>query len=303
VDNINGKIFEKGLVSVVIPSFNREETITSCINSILTQTYQSIEVIVVDDCSQDNTEAVIASIQDGRVYYYKLEKNQGACFARNYGAKLSRGEFIAFQDSDDIWYTDKLQKQYAFLQSTGNDFVFCGMKRIGTDGNSSYYPQNLENFSGDFFARILEDNCISTQTMFMKREVMNSVTFDISFKRFQDWDFALRVAKICKVGYLPEALVESTVQTNSISRVTNKYEAYAHLFEKYEEDLIRYPRIYALYQNKMGDALSFSNRRQAGIHYAKSLQYHSDFRIFSKWILSKIGLLGIVRKKHMELHY
>lgn len=302
VDEMNLKEYKKGLVSVVIPSFNREKTITGCINSILSQTYRHLEVIVVDDCSQDNTVAAIEAINDNRVRYFRLDKNQGACFARNYGAKVSKGEFIAFQDSDDIWYADKLQKQYDFLQQTANDFVFCGMKRIGTDGHSSYYPQNLENFSGDFFSRILEDNCISTQTMFMKHEVMDSVDFDVTFKRFQDWDFALRVAKKFAIGYLPEALVESTVQDNSISRVANKYEAYSHLFEKYKNDLVKYPRIYSLYQNKMGDALSFSDRRKAGMHYAKSLQYHSDSRIFAKWILSKIGLLGFVRKKHMELH-
>ena len=99
------------LVSVIIPTYNRGRLILDSINSVLNQTYKNIELIVVDDCSTDNTEEILKSINDSRIKYVKLEKNSGACIARNKGIELSTGEFIAFNDSDDLWITTKLEKQ------------------------------------------------------------------------------------------------------------------------------------------------------------------------------------------------
>ena len=101
----------KPLVSVIIPTYNRGRLILDSINSVLNQTYKNIELIVVDDCSTDNTEEILKSINDSRIKYVKLEKNSGACIARNKGIELSTGEFIAFNDSDDLWITTKLEKQ------------------------------------------------------------------------------------------------------------------------------------------------------------------------------------------------
>ena len=102
---------KESMVSVIIPSYNREKTIKKAIDSVLNQTWNDLEVIVVDDGSTDNTSQVISEIKDDRLKYVHQE-NAGACVARNRGINLASGEIIAFHDSDDLWRVDKLEKKW-----------------------------------------------------------------------------------------------------------------------------------------------------------------------------------------------
>lgn len=107
------------LISVVIPTYNRKDKLPACIASVLAQTYPNLEVIVVDDASTDGTERLFDRGTDPRVHYVRYGDNRGACYARNLGAQRAHGSFLAFQDSDDLWHPDKLQKQYDLLTATG----------------------------------------------------------------------------------------------------------------------------------------------------------------------------------------
>lgn len=111
------------MISIIIPTFNREHLIQKAVESVLDQSYTDIEVIVIDDGSTDNTEEKVRLIEDERVRYLKLNNNGGACRARNKGAEIARGEYLAFQDSDDIWHKDKLEKQIRFLEQGNYDFT------------------------------------------------------------------------------------------------------------------------------------------------------------------------------------
>ena len=102
------------MISVIIPTYNRAKLLPRAVESVLNQTYQDIELIIVDDGSTDDTMEWVRGIKDDRVRYAQLN-HQGACAARNHGISIARGEYIAFQDSDDIWFMDKLEKQLAFL--------------------------------------------------------------------------------------------------------------------------------------------------------------------------------------------
>ena len=90
------------IISIIIPTFNREKSIAKSIQSVLNQTFNNIEIIIIDDCSSDNTENVIKLIKDKRIKYLKLNQTKGASYARNIGIMLAKGKFISFQDSDDI---------------------------------------------------------------------------------------------------------------------------------------------------------------------------------------------------------
>ena len=103
------------MVSVIIPTYNRSNVILNSVNSVLNQTYKDLEVIVVDDCSDDETEIVLKSIKDQRLRYIKHEKNMGACAARNTGIDLAKGEFIAFHDSDDICRKERIEHELKAL--------------------------------------------------------------------------------------------------------------------------------------------------------------------------------------------
>lgn len=114
----------KPLVSVVIPVYNRESTIMRALNSVLDQTYHNIEVIVVDDCSTDSTVQTVGMCTDSRVQLICLPVHRGANAARNRGIEISKGEYIAFQDSDDEWMKNKLEKQINYMLDTGVEVSF-----------------------------------------------------------------------------------------------------------------------------------------------------------------------------------
>ena len=98
------------LVSIIMPSFNTGRFIKKTINSVLNQTYKNWELIIVDDCSNDNTDEIVNNINDSRIRYFKNRSNVGAALSRNKALKEARGKWIAFLDSDDLWEKDKLEK-------------------------------------------------------------------------------------------------------------------------------------------------------------------------------------------------
>src|SRR4051794_29928113 len=111
------------LVSVIIPTFNREDVIANAIGSALGQTYKNLEVIVIDDGSIDNTEFRLAYLREN-IRYVK-QNNQGPSAARNKGIQMARGEIVAFLDSDDLWSENKIARQVAVLQKAGEDVPCC----------------------------------------------------------------------------------------------------------------------------------------------------------------------------------
>ena len=127
----------KDLVSVVIPVYNREKTIVRAVKSVLNQTYKNIEVIIVDDCSSDNSRVVIenAFSENNNVRYICLEKNSGACVARNRGVQLSKGKYVAFLDSDDAFLPNKIEKQISFLCETNAQLCATDYIRYRKDGS------------------------------------------------------------------------------------------------------------------------------------------------------------------------
>lgn len=125
-----------GLVSVIMPTYNCGRFISETINSVQAQTYQNWEILIVDDCSTDNTPEVVSELikHDPRIKYYCLEKNSGAAIARNTALRLARGRWIAFLDSDDLWEPNKLKHQLKFMLE--NNFAFSYTERDVIDESS-----------------------------------------------------------------------------------------------------------------------------------------------------------------------
>ena len=123
------------LVSIIMPSYNTAKFISETIKSVLAQTYTNWELIIVDDCSTDNTDEVIKPyLSDPRIYYIKNEANSGAAVSRNRALREARGKWIAFLDSDDLWLPEKLEKQILFMKK--NDYHFSYTNYIEIDENS-----------------------------------------------------------------------------------------------------------------------------------------------------------------------
>lgn len=121
MDNENQNGIE-GLVSVIMPAYNAENFIKQSIGSVVLQTYNHWELIIIDDCSTDKTMEIVQNINDERIKLVQMEFNSGAAKARNEGIKIARGEFLAFLDSDDFWTKTKLSDQIDFMKS--NDYTF-----------------------------------------------------------------------------------------------------------------------------------------------------------------------------------
>lgn len=126
----------EGLVSVVIPVYNVEKFIENTIRSVLAQTYRNIEILLIDDCSPDNSAKIIKNMaaDNPEIRYYKLKKNSGAAVARNKGIELAQGQYIAFLDSDDMWKPEKLHKELELLKRTGGEFAFTAIEMIDESG-------------------------------------------------------------------------------------------------------------------------------------------------------------------------
>lgn len=208
-------------ISVIIPTFDRGKLIANSIKSVLNQTIKNLEIIIVDDGSTDNTKEVIDKFQDSRIKYIKLDKNQGASNARNIGIKAAKGRYISFQDSDDIFYPNKLEIQLNNIINKKTDLDFC---KINVLYNSTYnylVPSSIieKRFeSGDFFTELISNgNFISTQSILIKKSFMKKFLFDPNMPRLQDYDVILRMIPKVKISYTKEVLVDLHIQNDSLT--------------------------------------------------------------------------------------
>lgn len=112
------------LVSIIMPTYNCSQFIRESIDSVLAQTYTNWELLIVDDCSIDNTEEIVAMYKDPRIRYMRNEQNFGAALTRNKALREAKGRYVAFLDSDDLWLPEKLKKQIAFMEKNGYAFTY-----------------------------------------------------------------------------------------------------------------------------------------------------------------------------------
>ncbi len=227
------------LVSIIIPTYNRRALLPHAIASVLAQTLSDIEVIIVDDGSTDGTQELFAAKGDPRVRYHQAP-HRGACAARNLGLELACGQYIAFLDSDDRWYPDKLAIQRQRLESSGADVIFCAFRRFDSaDSQPVRFPDVSQPEGHVDYRSLLGGNIVSTQTLFGRAAWMKKVRFDERFPRMQDWEYAIRLAQACDLRYHSDVLVDVHIQADSISRKPELgLRALRLLYKKYQHDYV-----------------------------------------------------------------
>lgn len=208
------------MITVIIPTYNRKALLLRAVESVLRQTHQELECIIVDDASTDGTGAAVQQLDDPRIRYVCMAQNSGACASRNHGLAMARGEYIAWQDSDDFWHDDYLEKQLAFLQEKAADVVVCRMNRHAEDG-MRVFPDFGEP-TRITYDMLLRESLCSTQCILGRTAVFRDEGFDPEAPRLQDWDLMLRVAQKYRVWLQPDALAEVYVQPDSISSKPEK---------------------------------------------------------------------------------
>ncbi|AEH45966.1 glycosyl transferase family 2 [Thermodesulfatator indicus DSM 15286] len=195
----------KPLVSVIIPTYNREKFLKEAIESVLAQTFRSFELIVVDDASTDKTPYLVSRYP---LRYVRKVKRQGVSAARNTGIRLAQGEFIAFLDSDDLWLPEKLAEQIAFFERRP-EAVAVQTEEIWIRRGKRVNPRKRhEKPSGYFFDRALELCLISPSGVMLKRKVFREIgLFDESFLACEDYELWLRLLTRYPVFLIEKPLV------------------------------------------------------------------------------------------------
>ena len=260
---MEGRRTEDPLVSVLMVNYNHEDTIRETIESVLGQTYEKIQFIIVDDCSTDRSCDIIESFQDERIELYRLKENRHICYATNFGFQKVKGAYLARIDSDDIWYPDKLNRQIDFLRNHNYKVCFSWIDLIDEEGTNI----NEENadlvhlFETEFTGQadclltfFLIGNCLSHPSVVMETEVMRTVGgFNPGYMQAHDFEYWIRIAKRYPLYVLRERLLamrrfreESKIRNNSnISdrsnlRFYNEYmDIRRHFFDDMSDELFR----------------------------------------------------------------
>ncbi|MDE6860124.1 MAG: glycosyltransferase [Duncaniella sp.] len=222
--------FYYGLVSIITPSYNCAKFIGETIESILAQTYTNWELLITDDCSSDNSYGIISEYakKDNRIKLFSLEKNSGAGVARNNSIEKASGRFIAFCDSDDRWYPEKLEKQLAFMANNEYALTYTSYDTTDENGNIVGYVNCLPVLN---YNKMLRDNGIGCLTAIYDASKIGKYYMP-SIRKRQDWCLWLSMIKNIGAAYgLQEPLAFYRVRTGSIS--SNKLEMLRHNYNVY----------------------------------------------------------------------
>ncbi len=204
-------------ISVIIPVYNRTATLKDGVESVMIQSCKPSEIIVIDDGSFFNISSLLKNYKNS-VKIYRFDKNKGVSAARNYGISLSKGEYIAFLDSDDIFLPEKLEHQIKFMEENNysishtNEFWYKKDKYINQGKTNKRY--------GGFILDKILDKCrISPSSLIIKKEVFEKTgVFNEELQVCEDYDLSLRLALFYEIGYLDKKLIiKRAVEENSLS--------------------------------------------------------------------------------------
>ena len=234
-------------VSVIIPTFNRENYITEAIGSVFSQTYRNFEIIVIDDGSTDNTKQVLNKYNGQIKYFYK--ENGGKASARNFGITKSNGAYIAFLDSDDIWNHTILEEEIKFLKTNFYDMVYSSMVMKNQKGDIIGRKPSKPQI-GTFCWMLKNYGHIPVSTVLIRKQCLIKVGyFDVNLRVMEDFDWCLRVAQNCRIGFLNKDLAIYRIHKNNVSHkehlfhhakiyIASKYMRNHEVKSKYESVLV-----------------------------------------------------------------
>lgn len=219
--------------SIITPVYNAEEFLSETIESVLNQTDRNFEFLLIDDCSTDSSPEIIKEYgeNDQRIRYIKLEENSGAAVARNTGLDKARGRFIAFVDSDDKWYPEKLSKQLAFMEINNKAFTYTKYERITEEGEvlgAPGFPDKL-NYTG-----LLKNTAIACSTVVIDRQIIGDFRMPL-VRKGQDTATWLRILSNHEYAYLVDEVLnqyrsrEGSLSSDKFSALKRTWNTYRNL--------------------------------------------------------------------------
>jgi glycosyltransferase involved in cell wall biosynthesis len=244
-------------VSVILPTYDRARTLERAMRSVLDQSVRDLELIVVDDASKDGTAGILERLQaeDPRVRPILQPANGGAAAARNAGLAEARGEYVAFQDSDDVWLPGHLEAKVPLLDADpGVGIVHSFMERR-RDGVTRLVPDPASpRLEGDLSVELLRRNLLGTPTIVVRRSLLEATgPFDTSLRQLEDWDLWIRASALARVAFVAKPLVHSEYQADSLSLDLPGYiTALEHVVDKHRPRFDAVPRILAWHADRIG---------------------------------------------------
>ncbi len=235
----------EGLVSIIMPSWNTAKYIAESIQCVVNQTYQNWELLIVDDCSTDNTDEIVAPfLDDKRIKYLHNEKNSGAALTRNKAMREAQGEWIAFLDSDDLWTPDKLEKQVRFMQEHGYVLSYTEYEKIDEDDKAlNIYVSGPEKVNK---RKMYNYDYIGQLTMMYSAKHFGLIQIK-DIKKNNDYAIRLQLFKKpdTEAHLLKENLAKYRIRKKSIShdKLSKKLKSHYDLFHMCDEK----PAIVALW--------------------------------------------------------
>lgn len=264
----------KPLVSIVIPTYNREAYIARAISSVQNQSFHDLEIIVADDGSKDNTKELISSLsaQDNRIRYIKNPINSGAQSARNLGIKAALGEWIAFQDSDDEWLPDSLECRLNEAERLKVKIVHseCYIRYSSTNQQSLF---GIRPLAGNIYREILKSPGPVFPALLVHTSALKHINYlDESIVSFQEWETCIRLAKEFEFGFVEKpTFIYHRHDDISISYSnTLSVKGYQQIVDKHKAEII----------NQVG-------RRSLGRHYSVIANLYAKDRKNNKIKLSE----------------
>lgn len=226
---------EKPLVSIIMPMYNAETKVEETIESVKRQTFRNWELIIVDDCSKDNSYDLVATISknDSRIHLYKLDKNQGPGYATKVGVGHATGSLIAFIDSDDLWPDEKLEKQIRFMKENHYDFTCTDYEQIDEHGKP--LQRIIKAKIKANYKNILHTNPIGSSTVIITTDLIKKIDIP-EIRKDNDYALWLQILKVTDYVYgMNEVLMQYRVWSQSLSHNRFKSVKYHwYVFRKYE---------------------------------------------------------------------
>jgi glycosyltransferase involved in cell wall biosynthesis len=299
-------MIDRPLVSIVLPTHNRAHLIKRAIDSVVSQDYSNWELLVIDDCSTDGTEEVIAIfLKDSRIQYVRNEINLGGSGARNVGILKAKGDFITFLDSDDEYLPEKIELQLQLFETstiTNLGVINCG--RLD-EKNGKIYSRWIPKFRGNVRVPLLSKDKVGANTslLMIKREVIEEgIFFDDKMPAGQDWDFLIRICLKFNLDFVDKELV--IIHHHEGPRVYNKLsaiKAYSLQLLKYGELIKDNKKIYKKFLVRKALVEFVNEENELACNTIKSFDgnsfllnylWHSYFRIFQNTnsFFSKVSL-------------
>lgn len=226
--------YVKGRVSVITPVYNVEKYIDETLESIFRQTYEDIEIVLVDDCSTDNSAQIIAKYKESHpeIVYFLQPKNMGAGAARNKALELASGQYVAFLDSDDLWLPKKTERQIKLMHEKNSPFSYAAIEMMDEESKTIKGKRNLKETCN--YKYLLHNTIIATSSVIVDRTVLGD--FRMPLRRGgQDYATWLKLLRGGAVAYgINETLVRYRVSNNSLS--SNKFKSIKQVWEIQTQD-------------------------------------------------------------------